>query len=61
MFVLHPLRLCFSPILTDWGGVSRGLARAWIMPLKAMISHMMTWLTTTAPGAYGETAIRPSR
>lgn len=31
------------------------------MPLKAMISHSMTWLTITAPGAYGETAVRPSR
>lgn len=37
--------------LTGWGGARSGLARVWMMPLTAMMSHMITWLTTTAPGA----------
>lgn len=46
--------------LTGCGGTRRGLARAWMMPLKAMMSHTMTRLTTTAPGACRETRVRLS-
>lgn len=46
--------------LTGCGGARRGLARVWMMPLKATMSHTMTWLTTTAPGTCKETRVRPS-
>ena len=46
--------------LTGCGGAKRGLARVWMMPLKATMSHTMTWLTTTAPGTCRETRVRPS-
>lgn len=46
--------------LTACGGANRGLARVWIMPLKARMSHVMTRLTTTAPGTCRETGVRPS-
>lgn len=46
--------------LTACGGASRGLARVWMMPLKARMSHTMTRLTTTAPGTCRETGVRPS-
>lgn len=52
-----------SPVhaqLTACGGASRGLARVWMMPLKARMSHTMTRLTTTAPGTCRETGVRPS-
>lgn len=62
----NPLAVLLSPtpvhhLLTGCRGARRGLARAWMMPLNAMMSHTTTWLTTTAPGACRKTRVRPSR